>query len=96
MNCSWQPLNMENTIKVQRIYEIEGGATVAEAIACLPCPATGDTVRWTRHYSNNGIDLQEVRELTLQVDAATGDVYWSDRLRAEGGRVARQPALPHQ
>ena len=76
------------SIAVKRIYEIEGGATIDEALQCLPNPATGDTVRWTRHYSDgHGIDLQEVRELTLAVDAATGDLYWCDRRRAEGGWI---------
>ena len=72
--------------------EVEGGATIAEAIRALPHPATGDIVRWTRHYSDgHGIDYQEpVRELVLAVDAATGDVYWTDRARAEGGKVAAQ------
>ena len=59
-------------------YELEGGATIGEALAHLPNPATGDTARW---WAPNG----ELHELTLQVDAATGDVYWSDMQRAEGG-----------
>lgn len=66
------------SIAVKRIYEIEGGATIREALECLPNPATGDTVRW---WAPNG----ELRELALQVDAPTGDVYWSDPQRAEGG-----------
>ena len=34
------------------------------------------------------MDFEEpVRELVLAVDAATGDVYWTDRARAEGGIV---------
>ena len=96
-------MSMDNphteSIAVKRTIEVEGGATIAEAIRALPDAATGDVVRWTRHYSDGrGMDYQEpVREVVLAVDAATGDVYWTDRARGEGGMVRSRPPAPlHQ
>lgn len=96
-------MSMDNphteSIAVKRTIEVECGATIGDAIRALPDAATDDVVRWTRHYSDGrGMDYQEpVREVVLAMDAATGDVYWTDRARGEGGMVRSRPPAPlHQ
>lgn len=64
----------------RRTIDVQGGASINDAVAAAQSAGDGDTVRWLAEDGS-------VRRVVSVRRDGRGRLWWSDRDRAEGGCV---------